>query len=230
VVDHFAMENRGRTVKRFFFILAFFFLAGMGLSIFLSFQPQNLSGLSGYKRADRSETIVDVPALIESAAKTRQAISISERQINSWLAENIKVRQEGKLADEVDLKGVWVRFDKVENGRAEIILEREFRGKLHTSSLYLRLERKKKEDGSFTTTIRKDGGHFLGTILVGGRFGQLKVPQGFLLFTQSAYQSLASLFTEEIEYIEEEIIRKGSGEIIFEDKRIRIEFPDDQDQ
>lgn len=221
------METSGSTSKRLLFTIAFLFLAGMGLATYLSFQPQDLSGLAGYDPADRSETVIDLPGLIESAAKTRQPISITERQINTWLATHLKVRQEGKLADEVDLKGVWIRFDSAEGGRAELIIEREVREIIHTSSLYLRLERKKKEDGSHTTTRRLDGGRFLGAILIGGRFGQLKVPQGFLFFTQSAYQSLGGLFTQEIKYVEEDIIRKAGGVVIFEDQKLRIEFPEE---
>lgn len=221
------MEKNGSTAKRLFFTIAFLFVAGMGLSIYLSFQPQDLAGISGYDPADRSETVIDIPARIEAAAKTRQPIIISERQFNTWLANHIKVRQEGKLADHVDLKGVWVRFDSTEGGRAELVVEREVKERIHTTSLYMRLERKKKEDGSYTTTRRLDGGRFLGTILIGGRFGQLKVPQGFLFFTQSTYQSLGALFSKEIEHLEKDIIRAGGGVILFEDKKFRIEFPEE---
>ncbi|MGC6425972.1 MAG: hypothetical protein ACON5H_03130 [Akkermansiaceae bacterium] len=221
------MGKNGSTSKRLFFIIAFLFVAGMSLSIYLSFQPQDLAGISGYHSADRSESIIDVPERIEAAAKTRQTVTISEQQFNTWLAQYIKVRQEGNFADEVDLKGVWVRFDKAEGGRAEIVIERKIREITHTSSLYLRLERKRKENGAFTTTVRKDGGRFLGAILIGGRFGQLKVPQGFLLFTQKSYHSLAALFKNEISYIEDDIIRKAGGAVIFEDKMLRIEFPEE---
>lgn len=221
------MEKSGSTMKRLFFTIAFLFVAGMGLSIYLSFQPQNLSGISGYDPNSRTETVVDIPARIEAAAKTRQPVTISEGQFNTWLANHIKVRQEGKLADEVDLKGVWVRFSSAQGGRAEIVIEREVREMPHTTSIYLRLERKEKEDGSFTTTRRLDGGRFLGAILIGGRFGELKVPQGFLFFTQSSYRSLARLFTDEIDHIEKDIIKAAGGEVIFEDQKMRIEFPED---
>lgn len=225
--DPAAMENRGSTLKRLFLIFAFLMVTGLGFSVYLSFQPQDLGGISGYRPDDRSADIIDVPSRIENAAKTRQSIILSEREVNSWLAANLIVKQEGKLADEVDMKGVWVRFDKAEGGRAEIVIEREVRGVTHTSSLFMRFERKKKENGSFTTTVRKDGGRFLGTILIGGRFGQLKVPQGFLLLTQETYKALGSLFSKENGFLEEEIIQKAGGEIIFEDKKIKIEFPQD---
>lgn len=225
--DPAPMENRGSALKRLFLLVASLLVVGMGFAVYLSFQPQDLDGISGYRSDDRLENPIDIPARIEAAAKTRQPITLSERQINSWLAANLRVKQEGKLADVVDMKGVWIRFDKVEGGRAEIVIEREVRGITHTSSLYMRFERKKKENGAFTTTVRKDGGRFLGAVLIGGRFGQLKVPQGFILFTQDAYKSLGALFEREAGFLEEEIIRKAGGEIIFEDKKMRIDFPKD---
>ncbi|MGJ8695295.1 MAG: hypothetical protein ACSHYF_03195 [Verrucomicrobiaceae bacterium] len=221
------MENRGKTLKRLFLLVAFLLVAGLGLGVYLSFQPQDLTTLAGYAEDDRDERVTDVPGLIEIAAKNRQPVTISERQINSWLAANLKVKQEGTFADDAELKGVWVRLDEEEGGRAEIIVERVAYGRVHTSSMYLRFQRKKKEDESYTTTVSKEGGRFLGAVLIGGRFGKLKVPQGFLLFTQDAYKTLGGLFEEEYRYISEEIITKGGGRIVFEDKKMRIDFPED---
>jgi hypothetical protein len=220
------MENRGKALRRLFILIAFLMVAGLGMGVYLSFQPQDLTTISGYSPDDRSERVTDVPDMIRTAAKNRQPIVLSEKQVNSWLAENLKVRQEGVFAKETELKGVWVRFDEAEGGRAEFIIERKIRDITHTTSMFLRFQRRKKEDESFTTTVSKDGGSFLGTILIGGRFGKLKIPQGFLLFTQSAYANLGALFEEEFTIIEQNIIKEGAGRIIFEEKKMRIDFPD----
>ncbi|MDA7935948.1 hypothetical protein N9C01_01160, partial [bacterium] len=211
------MENRGSALKRLFFLFAFLLVVGLGAGVYLSFQPQDLSSIDGYDPDDRGERATDIPARIALAAKNRQPIILTERQVNRWLAENLKVRQEGAFAKEAELKGVWVRFDESEGGRAEFIIERKIRDITHTSSMFLRFQRRKKEDDSFTTTVRKDGGTFLGTIPIGGRFGKAKVPQGFLLFSMSAYENLGSLFKEEFKMIEKEIITEGAGRIIFEE-------------
>jgi len=220
------MENRGSALKRIFLLIAFLIVIGLGVGVYLSFQPQDLTTLQGHAPEDRSERATDIPAMIALAAKNRQPITLSERQVNSWLAENLKVRQEGHFAKETELQGVWVRFDEAEGGRAEFIIERKINDLTHTSSMFLRFQRKKKEDDSFTTTVRKDGGSFWGSIPIGGRFGRLKIPQGFLLFTMSAYENLGSLFQKEFQMIEKNIIREGAGRIIFEEKRMRIDFPD----
>ncbi len=220
------MENRGSALKRLFLLFAFLMVVGLGLGVYLSFQPQDLSSIDGYAPEDRGDRATDIPAMIALAAKNRQAITLSERQVNRWLAENLKIRQEGVFAKETELKGVWIRFDESEGGRAEFIIERKIRDLTHTSSMYLRFQRRKKEDDSFTTTVRKDGGSFLGTIPIGGRFGKAKVPQGFLLFTMSSYENLGSLFEKEFKMVKKEIITEGAGRIIFEEKKMRIDFPD----
>lgn len=54
------------------------------------------------------------------------------------------------------------------------------------------------------------GGPFLESVpkpLRGGRFGQLVVPQGFLLLVMPAYQKLAAVFGDEIHLGFEEMCR-----------------------
>jgi len=212
-------------MKKIFILSSILLVAGLGYAVYGSFLGQDLSDINGYDEADREPRPSDVSILIQMAANTRQSVEISERQINTWLANNIKVRQEGQLADHVKLKGVWVRFEEVEGGRAEIIIEREVDGRPHTVSMFIRVERKKKEDGTFTNYIHKDGGSFFNILAIGGRFGQVRVPQGFLLFTQDSFRSLGELFETEIGWIKKEIIKEGAGRVIFEEGKMRIDFP-----
>jgi len=212
-------------MKKLFILFALAFVGALGFGIYLSFQTQDLSDLSGRHETDRELTPADVPSMIESAAKSRKGIVISERQINTWLANTLKARQEGSLADHVEIKGVWVRFDEAEGGRVEIIIEREIKGRPQTVSMFVRIERKKKEDGTFTTYIHKDGGRLWGLLAVGGKFGQARVPQGFLFFTQSSFSSLSDLFKKELEWMEEDITKRAGGRIIFEEDQMRIDFP-----
>jgi hypothetical protein len=212
-------------MKKIFILSSILLVAGLGYGVYGSFQGQDLSDIAGYDESDRELRPYNVSNTIKMAAKSRQSIEITERHINTWLANNIKVRQEGQLADHVKLKGVWVRFEEVEGGRAEIIIEREIEGRSHTVSMYIRVERKKKEDGTFTNYIYRDGGDFFNILAIGGRFGQVRVPQGFLLFTQDSFKALGNLFETEIGWIRNEIIKEGEGRIVFEEGKMRIDFP-----
>ncbi|MGC6465371.1 MAG: hypothetical protein ACON5N_07290 [Akkermansiaceae bacterium] len=214
-------------MKKIFLFFALLFVGLLGYGVFLSFEGQDLSDIEGRAENDRELNPSSVPIMIEMAAKNRQAITISEKELNSWIAKTLKVRQEGMLADHVELKGVWVRFDNEESGRAEIIIEREIKGRPHTISMFVRVERKKKEDGSYTTYIHKDGGRLWGLLAFGGKFGKIRVPQGFLFFTQSSFQALSNLFEQELKWMEEEITTRGGGQILFEEGQMRIEFPKD---
>ena len=114
-----------------------------------------------------------------------------------------------------------------ENGRAEIIIEREIEGFPHTLSMFVRIERRKKEDGKFYTYIHKDGGRIWGVLAAGGRYGKVRVPQGFLYLTRDSFDALAKLFEVELGWMKDEITAKADGRIIFEEDQMRISFPKD---
>ena len=214
-------------MKRFFILFAIFFVGALGFGIFLGMQSQNLGDIMGRHPDDREPNPVNVPALIESAAKSRTDITITERQLNTCIANTLEARQDGILSDFVDIKGVWVRFDEEEKGRAEIIIEREIKGLPHTVSMFVRIERRTKEDGKRYTYIHKDGGRIWGILAAGGRFGKARVPQGFLYLTRDSFESLADLFVTELGWLQNEIASQGAASIIFEEDHMRIIFPKD---
>jgi len=214
-------------MKRFFILFAIAFVGALGFGIYLSLQSQNLDDITGRNESDRERNPVSVPALIETAAKSRTDTTITERQLNTWLSDTLKARQDGLLSDWVDIKGLWVRFDEQEGGRAEIIIEREIKGFPQTVSMFVRIEREKLEDGNFSTTILKEGGRIWGLLAAGGRFGKARVPQGFLYLTRDSFESLVELFEQELEWMENEIVGRGGGRIIFEENQMRISFPKD---
>lgn len=213
-------------MKRLFMLFAIAFVGVLGFAIYQSLQSQDLSDVAGRAEEDRAPNPPDIPGMIENAAKTRKDVTITERQINTWLAEKLKARQEGLMADYVEIKGVWVRFDEEEGGRAELIIERDIKGYPQTVSMFVRIERKKKEDGTFTTYVHKDGGRIWGIVAAGGRFGKILVPQGFLHFTNDSFGTLSKLFEQELKWMEVEITTRGGGSIKFEENQMRIDFPE----
>ena len=212
-------------MKKFFILFTLAFVGGLGFAVYLSFQSQDLDDVAGRKPEEQTGTVVSIPKKIEDAAKSRQAVTITEKQVNRWLAKTLAVRQEGQFVDHVKMKGVWVRFSEEEGGRAEIIIEREVKDRPHTVSMFVSMERKKKENRAYTTYIHKKSGRLWGLLAVGGKFGQARVPQGFLFFSQSSFDSIIELFKNELEWIDDEIIRKGGGRITFEENQMRIDFP-----
>lgn len=213
-------------MRNLLILLAIVFVGAMGYGVYLGFQSQELSDIAGYAENDRS-AVQDIPKLLERVALGQREALISEREVNSWLAAKLTARQEGVLADYADLKikGVWVRFEEEEGGRAEIVIEREVYGRLQTVSMYTRIERKKNEGSKeFTNYIRRDGGRLWGLVPLGGRFGVARVPQGFIFFTHDSFKALEDLFEKEMLLLNAEIMGKG-GRISIEEKQLRISFP-----
>lgn len=217
--------EKGSGLKRLFSTLALLLVVFFGIMIYLAFQPQDLSDIEGYDENDR-EAEPKVHELLHEAAMNHRTITISEKELNSWLAETLRSRQEGRAAEKLDvkIKGVWVRLSEIAGGRAEIVIEREIEGQPHTISMYIRVEREKRGD-TWVTYVHKDGGSFLGLVPLGGRFGKTKVPQGFLMFVKSSFENLGGAYQEELGWLQEEITRLGGGRIRVEENQLRVEFP-----
>lgn len=184
----------GGCFSKLFFLLLLLGAAGLGSAISFALRAQDLSDLSSAAPVAQR----DMKTVLKNAIDRQYALTLSEAEINQWLARTLSARQGGVLSDQVKLKRVWVRL---EDGRAEIIMERTVLGAPFTVSMYLRVERVESAEGK-ATNISMEGGPYHPDVPrppKGGRFGRLVVPQGFLLLVLPAYQNLAKLFPEELE-------------------------------
>lgn len=186
---------------------------GLGFSMYYVAQPQDLGDIQGYLPASQALLRRDLQRMLQDSHDRSYPVTITEGQINDWLRGVVSAKQGGPLAGKVSLDGVWVRL---EDGRAEIVLERKVMGKPFTVSMYLQVEQTETEDGT-KTEVKRHGGRYhpyLPFPSVGGRFGKLAVPQGFLLLVMPSYQKLAALFPAEVRLGFEDMarieIKKGS--------------------
>src|SRR6478752_520741 len=173
---------------------------GLGTSIFLATRPQDMSDLGGYGPTAPPLAKRDLKVVLQNAIDRGFPVTLSEAEINQWLGLTLETRQGGLLKGKVTLDRVWVRL---EEGRAEVIMERKFYGKPLTTSMYLQVEKMEDIKGAYLN-IQPDGGPYHKDFPRpprGGRFGQLVVPQGFLYLVHSAYQKLGALFPEETELL-----------------------------
>ena len=80
-------------------------------------------------------------------------------------------------------------------------MEREIAGKPFTNSMFLKIDQVESDKG-ITTQIHLHGGTFHDSVpqlTRGGRFGQVTLPQGFLVLVMPEFRKLAALFEKEIE-------------------------------
>ncbi len=196
----------GGCLSKLLFLILLAAAAGFGVAVFHISQPQDLSDLGGYGPSARKLPERDMRAVLKSSIERSYRLNLSEAEINQWLQRTLAVKQTGLFAENISLDRVLVRLEK---DRAEVIMLRTVFGKPFTVSMYLQVERMESAQGNYTE-IRPQGGPFhpdLPNPPRGGRFGQLVVPQGFLLLVMPAYKKLAALFPQEIELAFREMSR-----------------------
>lgn len=171
-------------------------VAGLGVAMVFSALPQDLSDLGGAEPGLAAPQGRDLAAVLRNAIDRGFSVTLSEEEINGWLARTLKTNQGGLLEEFTSLDSVRVRL---EEGHAEVIMERTIFGYPHTVSMFLRLE---QLEGQLGPSLYFDGGQFHEMVPFpprGGRFGQLTVPQGFLILVRSSFAKLAEAYAEELE-------------------------------
>jgi len=180
--------------------------AGLVEAMIASTRPQDLTDIGGYGQGPTTTPGQDMRVVLKNSLSRGYPVTLTETQINQWLGRTLVARQGGLLAQLVTLERVWVRL---EEGYAEVILERKIMKQPFTVSMFIKVGQKQGPKG-IQTEVQRHGGPYhpdLPQPLRGGRFGQLVVPQGFLLLVLPSYKQLASLFDEEIHLGFEEMAR-----------------------
>ena len=176
--------------------------AGFGAAVFFIVQPQDLTDIGGYGPAAKTAPVRDLKAVLQSSIDRGHAVTLTENEINHWLKRTLVAKQGGVLAGQLSLERVCVRL---EEGHAEIVMERAIMGQPFTVSMFLRVEQLQGLKG-VETKVHLEGGPYHESLPRpprGGRFGKLVVPQGFLLLVKPAYEKLAAVFEDEIGVIEQ---------------------------
>lgn len=160
--------------------------------------PQQLDDIDGY--GEKGGASRDLKVVMQNALERDYPLSLTEEELNGYLAKTLQLRQGGAFASCADLKGVWVRL---ENGRAEVVLERKICGFTQTVSMYLQVERLEQPDGTLVTEVTRHGGPMFKSFAprpsVGGRIGRLPIPEGYLPVLLPAFNKVAAALSEESE-------------------------------
>jgi hypothetical protein len=198
-------------------------LGGLALSFYLISQPQEMGDIEGARAASTLVPVRDLKTVVQNAVERGYSVTLTEEEINGYLARTLLARQAGLLSEHVSLDGVWIRL---ESGRAEIIMERRILGRPFTVSSYVRIEQTEELNGRTRTRIIPNGGPYLEGVKVnrGGRFGRLVVPEGFLHLTKPAYQALAEVYGRETAEGWESDLQLGAmARVRIEDGRLTLE-------
>ncbi|MFD2304335.1 hypothetical protein [Roseibacillus ishigakijimensis] len=185
-------------------LLIFLFTA-----ITLSFLPQDLSDLAGRDEDGPTATPArNLKRVLENAADQSIKVTLTEEEINQWLAHEIKGQQEGLLASGVSYDGTWVRLKE---GSVDLIFEREAFNRKHTVAMNVEIEQLVEDNNQMSSNI-----HWRG-----GRLGQMPVMQGYLTLVMSSYKELAEVMEPEVAALRsllegKALVKIEEGKVTFE--------------
>lgn len=169
-------------------------ISGMLACLVFMVSPQDFSGVGGLNSSEGGR---DVSAVLRESQSRQIPVTLTEAEINQWLARTLRGRQGGRFEDNASFKRVVVR---IEQGLIEVVMEREIYGRTMTVSMFFTVQQ--IQDGDrLQTRLNIHGGRFapwLPNPPRGGRFGQLAMPQGFLRIVLPSYEALGDVLSEEL--------------------------------
>lgn len=169
-------------------------LSGLAIAVFLMIQPQSLGDIDGLDGSDSDGR--DVAAVLRESQQRQIPVTLTEEEINHWLAGTLEVKQGGMFGKSMEFKRVAVRLT---DGQAEVVMERELASRPFTVSMFVSIEQVRDGDRLRTElNLHGSARRSLPAVLMGGRFGRMIVPQGFLRLVVPSYESLAEALLEEL--------------------------------
>lgn len=195
-------------------LFVFLIIAGLAAAVFQISRPQDLSDIAGRGPSSVGRESRDLVKVLENSIKGGYELTLNEQDINLYLRDTLKAEQGGLLASQVGIEDVVVRL---EDDHAEVVMVRSIAGHPFTVSMYLRVVQSELPDGTVLTEILRNRGPYHSSVPrpgVGGRFGRLPVPEGFLLLVMPAFEKLASVYRDadskepvrELDFIEEMVL------------------------
>jgi hypothetical protein len=217
--DEETKKKRGGCLGKLGGLLVLALLVGLGAALYHVYLPQDLSDIGGVEPSliTPASPPRDLRAVLQKSIEGDYSVTLSETELNQWLTRELKLKQGGELAQWVSLKRVCVRLRA---GVAEVIIERDVAGYPLTTSMFLQVEQTESAEG-ISTQIHLHGGGFHEMVPIparGGRFGQLTVPQGFLIMVMPDFRKIADLFETELDLGFQRMAR-----IKIEDKRLVLD-------
>jgi len=189
-------EREAGCMERLVALSVVLLISGLAYALFLIFSPQHMKDIAVSDQPAR-----DLKTVFKKSIEGSYELTISEEEINTYIAQTLAMQQKGLCEKFASLEKVLVRLEK---DRAEVTMVRKVAGLDLTISMWCKVSQTENERGEIQTHVDFDGGP---GIARGGRFGKLVVPQGFLLLVRSSFEALAAQYPEELRLGFEEMVR-----------------------
>lgn len=205
-----AAERAPFSLIGFIIFLATIAILGlMGLGIYYSWAPQDISEIDGY---NQPENAPDIPALIKKSVQQERSLTLTEADVNRYLAANLTAVQHGPMTILASSPTIGIKFHQgksthdgtVPQGYIEIIIVRNIGtdGKQTVSAYITPTQTLGDSQQDIRTKCEfQNDETFFGSIPVGGKIGSLPVPQGYIYFLTPALENLAEATEDLIDLI-----------------------------
>ena len=202
---HMAMKkSKGfGLIKMVVSLLVLLVLAAMGGFIYYGWQGADLSGVSGRVGISKGQSgigYVDIEQKVRNALNADVEVTLTEAELNQYIARNVKMKQGGFMKGFATVKGVYV---DLQPDVMEIFIEREiaqygeagaiktdvFKPFEHTVSMKLKIFTVVDENGMSTRKIE----------FPGGTIGKAPTPGLMVTIVKDSFDQLAEHFKTETE-------------------------------
>jgi hypothetical protein len=191
-------------------------LTSMATHTVMSWIPRNLQDVDGAGPLAEAAKIPDLAERLKDAIEKSYEVTITEEELNRYVASRLVLTQSPIVDDYVKITGVYVdlkpdmidvsverEFDIPNNQQADGSKKIGFMPFSHTVSMQLELKTLDDQDGGKKRTVSFPGGHF----------GKAPAPGMLVRVVKSNFDVIAEVFSEEIKLAYEEmtsvIIRDG---------------------
>jgi len=206
-----APRKGGGKIKFLFILLILGILGGMVAYVYFAWQNKDLSGIAGRDKIIAKNTAsaeIDVFKKLQNAYNGNYVVTLTEEEINLYIAKRLSMKQDGPLKGFSKIKGVYV--DLTPN-MMEVFIEREIaqygedgvpkteyiKPFDHTISMKFKIYTKENTNDSGTTNIVE---------FPGGTIGKSPAPGMFVKVMKPSFDAIATFFEKEIELAHGRII------------------------
>ncbi|SHJ29863.1 hypothetical protein SAMN02745181_1694 [Rubritalea squalenifaciens DSM 18772] len=216
----------------FRFLVALLVIAAnvaMGAFVYFAWQPRDLSDVDGRDSKVKTAEVVDILEKIQAAKNGLYEVTITEEDLNLYLASKLKLAQSGVIDEYVDVKGVYV---DLKPDTMEIIIEREINyvdpsaekgdDKEAASTIpFLPMDNTVSMKLKIFTTVNEKGETVRVVEFPGGSFGKAPAPGQFVLAVKDSFDQIAKHFSKEVDLAYNQMVRLeiGDGFITLDPRR-----------
>lgn len=197
-------------------------LSGMVAFVYYGWQAKDMDGVSGREGISRGQfsfEYVDLESKLRNALNAYKEVTITEAQLNLYIAKKLKMSQGGYFKDFAKVKGVYV---DLKPGEMEIFIEREIAQYAHDGKIKTDVFKPFTHTVSMTVTIAKhetkDGKKGYVGRIPGGFIGNAPAPNSLVTLIKPSFDQIHDHFKTELDlgYHKMRVIKVEEGKLVLD--------------